>query len=1230
MRLQPTFASFFAFYNSAICFLHYFRYPLKRVFVKKLILAVLFLANAVVVSASHIVGGELYYDCQGGNVYRVTLKLYRDCYCTDCADFGLTEYLSVFDANGNLYSQPGMPFPGRQPLTQPIINPCMVEPDVCVERAIYTATVTLPPTPGGYNIVYQRCCRNDGVTNVPQEQGATYQVHVPGQAQATCNNSPRFNNFPPMYLCVNAPLVFDHSATDPDGDQIVYSLCDPYSGGDPSCPNPSPASAGLTPPCPTVPPAPPYDPVFYNSPYSPANFMNNPSGPNDLKIDPQTGLLTGTPNTIGMFAVAVCVSEYRNGVLIGEMRRDFQFNVTQCNIPIASIPSFGINPQTGVGVYSINCKSYNVDFINNSYNPPPANNPMWFHWDFGVAGTSTDTSNLQSPSFTYPDSGAYLVTLIVYKAAGNGETCQDTTQAIVYVYPTFNTDFTTADVCSDFPAVFTDGSTSTGGAITQWRWNFGDGGTSTLTNPTHQYNPGTYNVTLISQNDKGCKDTATKTINIIPAPTANFTNSPTCIGQVTTFNNGSSGDINSYNWSFGDGTTSQQESPTHTYLNTGNFTVRLIVGSTQGCADTLTRTITVNPLPVINITNDTALCPGTGVQLYAQGGIDYVWSPATYLNGANTATPVATPPAPNAITYTVVVTDINQCTNTDSVRISFHPATLLNAGPDTSVCLNPGNFQPSVQLNATGASTYSWTPPGGLNNPNIANPVSTPQANMQYVVAGTDINGCQATDTVNVFVLDPALNVVVEASKTICEGQSTGISVVSQGTSSYSWSPPQYISNPLELSPYFFPPDTATYIITISNYCYTKTDSVLIIVWPKPRLALPPVDSICINESIQLQAFDAVTYVWDANPTLSATNIPNPIATPTVTTNYYVTGTSALGCVARDTIQVIVYFPSPLTITPRVDYVCLGTPVQLNVTGAYTYQWRPNATLSATNIANPVANPTDTTTYFVDAINIHGCESSDSVTLNVQFPVTATTEPLFNGCKGQPVQLQASGGFYYEWTPPTGLNNPYVNDPFAMPDTTTTYVVTVSNDCFSDSAPTLVIVHPLPVVDAGPDTTIWRDTNAELHGYTNETNYFWNPSTWLDDPFDLNTKAQPQYTMYYELFATNQYGCLNKDSVLITVIPYTVLDIPTAFSPDGNGVNDVFRIVRHLNIGKLQEFSVWNRWGNRIFFTTNIEQGWDGRYNGEEQPLGVYVWMVTADSKDGERIVRKGNVTLVR
>ena len=161
-------------------------------------------------------------------------------------------------------------FPGSVRLNPPITNPCLVQPDVCVERAIYTATVTLPPVTGGYDIVYQRCCRNNGVANIPQDQGATYLVHIPDPAQATCNNSPRFNNFPPMFVCVNAPIVFDHSATDPDGDQLVYSLCDPYEGGDATCPNPSPASGGG---CPTSPNAPPYNPVLYTPPYSPANFV---------------------------------------------------------------------------------------------------------------------------------------------------------------------------------------------------------------------------------------------------------------------------------------------------------------------------------------------------------------------------------------------------------------------------------------------------------------------------------------------------------------------------------------------------------------------------------------------------------------------------------------------------------------------------------------------------------------------------------------------------------------------------------------------------------------------------------------------------------------------------------------------------------------------------------------------------------------------------------------------
>lgn len=1177
--------------------------------------------------ASHIVGGELYYDCLGGNQYRITLKLYRDCFCTNCAAFGNPEYLSIFDANGNLYSQPAMTFPGAQQLNPTINNPCLVQPSVCVERAVYSTVVTLPATTGGYNIVYQRCCRNNGVANIPQDQGATYQVHIPGSAAATCNNSPRFNSFPPMFVCLNAPLVFDHSATDPDGDQLVYSLCDPFSGADPNCPDPSPAS---TTGCATSPPPPPYNAVFYNSPFSASNFLNNPSGTNDLKIDANTGLLTGTPNNLGMFVVAVCVSEYRNGVLLGVMRRDFQFNVAQCNIPIANIPSFAINPSTGIGIYSLNCKSFTTNFINNSYNPPPTSSPIWYHWDFGVPGTNTDTSNLASPSFTFPDTGGYLVTLIAYKLASNGQTCEDTTQAIVYVYPNFSTDFTATNVCDDVPAQFTDGTISTVGNITQWNWNFGDGSTSTQQNPSHQYAPGTYTATLVSQNSLGCKDTMQKNMTVFAAPVASFTHGPTCLNQPVNFTNNSAGNIASQNWDFGNGSTSTQANPVVTYTSAGNYTITLTVTSADGCVALSTQNITINPLPIINISNDTTICPFTSVQLYAHGGVSYQWSPTTGLNNPTGANPVATPAPPNPMVYTVVVTDASQCTSTDSVHIGFYTIPAIDAGPDTSVCLNPGNFHPSAQLNATGGLSYIWTPAIGLSATNIANPVASPTVNTLFFVTGTDANGCKLTDSIYVAVLNPALNIVADATLDICERDTAHVTVTDQGSSSYHWTPTLYVTNPQILSPGFFPPDTTLYIVTITNYCYTKNDSVLVLVHPIPQLGLNPLDSICITESIQLQANDAQTYLWQADTTLSDINIANPVATPTVTTRYYVTGTSAWGCVNRDSTLILVYFPSVTDVTPHVTYVCLGTPVQLNITGAYTYQWNADPSLSATNIANPLANPTDTTTYYVTATNIHGCISYDTITLNVQFPVTAVTDPLFDGCQGQPVQLHASGGFYYEWTPHTGLNNPFVNDPFAMPDTTTNYTITVSNDCFSDSAITQVIVHPLPAVDAGPDTTIWRDTQTELHGFTNETNHFWQPSTWLDDPYLLNTKAEPQRTQWYELFAIDQYGCLNIDSVLITVVHYTVLDIPTAFSPDGNGVNDVFRIVRYLNIAKLREFAVYNRWGNKVFSTTNLDQGWDGRFKGVEQPLGVYVWSVYADGKDGEKIVRKGNVTLLR
>ena len=1196
---------------------------------KRLLLTTACLLTVFAANCSHIVGAELYYDCSGTNVYHITLKLYRDCFCQQCANYGNPEYVTIFDASGNVFSQVAMPRPDTVDLPPTYTSPCMgTPPSVCITEADYTGDVVLPPAVGGYTIVYQRCCRNNGVVNLSAGQGATYTAMVPGSALASCNNSARFNHLPPIFICQNAPLTIDYSAHDPDGDSLVYSLCDPYDGANGNCPDPSP-NGGLGGGCPTAPNAPPYTAAIYNAPYTASNFTNNPANINDITIDPRTGLLTGVPNTAGLFDITVCVNEYRNGVLINILRRDFQFTVTPCNFPIAAVPDVAITG--GIGVYTVACKSLTVNFTNTSFNP--TTNPLTYHWDFGVTGSTSDTSNVSAPTFTYPDTGTYLAHLIVSTIGQGGQLCSDTTSAFVYVYPTFNTAFTTANVCADSVARFTDQTISTSGLTNIWNWNFGDGTSSTLKNPTHTYTPGTYTVTLINQNILGCKDTAVHSITVYPVPVAAFSDTFFCFSTPTVFSDSSTGSISTYNWNFGNGASSvsTQINPSYTYTAPGNYTATLLVTSPDGCMSTATSNIVIHPLPVIATSGDVSICPFTSTQLTASGGASYVWTPASYLSDSSLSNPVATPPPPNSITYTVHVTSAFGCTGQSALTVSFFAIPHANAGIDTSVCLNPSTFRDSVQLNPSGGVTYQWSPAAGLSNPNIANPLAKPTVTTTYDVTATDINGCTASDSVTVYVLDPTLNLILQNSMTICQYDTAFPTIVNQGASAYGWAPNLFISNPGSYHAGFYPPVTTTYVLTVSNYCYLKSDSILITVNPVPLLGLPPVDSICIGTPYQFNAQNAVSYVWNPQPSLSSTSIANPIATPTISTKYIVTGTSANGCVNKDSTLLLVYEPSTISTYPQdTPFICQGSSAPLRAFGAYTYVWSPAATLSSANVANPFATPLDTTQYNVVATNVHGCKSYDSLVINVEMPVVAVAPTPFVACEGIPVQLHASGGPFFSWSPSAGLNDTVTNDPFALPDSTTLYTVKVFNDCFSSNAVVEVDIHPLPVVDAGPDTTIWRDTYATLHGTANVTTYFWDPSTWLENASLLNTTASPPQTTRYYLFGIDQYGCKNKDSVLITVIPHTELLVPTGFSPNGDGVNDEFRIVRSLNIEKLFEFSVFDRWGEKVFSTTNIDQGWDGTHEGQPSPLGVYVWIIVAQTKDGQEISKKGNVTLLR
>lgn len=344
--------------------------------------------------ATHIVGGEITYRCLGDSTYEITLSVYRDCYNGE-PPFDNPASVGVFDQNWNLRQDLRIPYQANGDDTLGILlsNPCLiVPPDVCVHRFFYRDTVTLPYLAGGYTLVYQRCCRNKLIRNLPAplDVGGSYIATISERTLLECNTSAVFRSWPPVAICIHQPVDFDHSATDADGDSLVYRLCTPLNGATPQLPTPQPPNPG------------PYaELVWQDPPYTLANLL----GGEPLTLDAQSGLLTGVPNTIGNFVVGVCVDEYRNGTVISTTRRDFQFNVSDCGQVAASF----FTP-------AIVCDSLQVTLTNQS------NGASVFRWYFDWEGDRSQTSTAMSPMYTYPDTGSYVIALI---AAPNSP-CRDT------------------------------------------------------------------------------------------------------------------------------------------------------------------------------------------------------------------------------------------------------------------------------------------------------------------------------------------------------------------------------------------------------------------------------------------------------------------------------------------------------------------------------------------------------------------------------------------------------------------------------------------------------------------------------------------------------------------------------------------------------------------------------------------------------------------------------------
>ncbi len=475
-----------------------------------IILSVFIAVDMLPASASHIVGGEMMYECLGRVVpghtrYRVWLNIYQDCLGghQDAIGSDNPAVFAIFDGNGNRVPVGGVVYDlvdssGDIAIPPNFHNQCVNNPpSVCLRRVTFERIYDLADNASGYYIVYQRCCRNASVINIanPGNTGATYSCFIPPQTTAAvCNSSAVFKNYPPQIICINNPLIYDHSATDPDADSLSYGFCEAYVGGSITYPKPG-AGQGAGDIFP-----PPYPPVTYIGGF---NALRPMVGNPPIQIDPVTGVISGMPNLVGRFVVTVCVYEWRNGVIINSVTREFQFVVTNCSkAVVADIPQLS----TEFNTYIVECDGYTVQFKNHS------TGGFNYYWEFGAGGDPPASSTAFEPSFTYPDTGVYTVKLVVNK----GSTCPDSISRLVKVYPYFNADFETDGLpCPKGTLQFKDLSKATYNPVTEWAWSFGDGHTSSEQFPEHAYDEGgDYTVTLASRTVKGCEDTIQKVVSI--------------------------------------------------------------------------------------------------------------------------------------------------------------------------------------------------------------------------------------------------------------------------------------------------------------------------------------------------------------------------------------------------------------------------------------------------------------------------------------------------------------------------------------------------------------------------------------------------------------------------------------------------------------------------------------------------------------------------------------------
>lgn len=866
---------------------------MKKYYTKHFLFSFLvFLSFSFPSFAAHIIGNDITVQRLSANNYQVTVNFFRDCAGAGANFPGLggepAMYIGVYDKVTNIQQQ--VITMGAPTITLLPEGDACYPSSVCVQQGVYVGTATIPNNPNGYYFSWLRCCRNVGIVNVssPNTQGSVFYAEIPDPA--IVNSTPTFNTVPQAtqgYMCATYTNYVDFSATDTDGDVLVYSLETPltYSGAI----NPNQFPTDINPA--------PYSTIPWQLGYS----ATDPFGPSSTTLGSSTGLLTVTPPNLGIYVLTVKVEEWRGGIKIGEIRRDFQFEVLTCqrlNISVA--------PLTTVCVGQVATLTATGALPGWTYSWAPG----------GETGPNITGMSMVNGITTY--------TCVAY-ASPPGGPCIMNTGGFVTNSPTAAV-ATTGNVCLGQNTTLTASGAGTAGTYT---WMPGGSTNAALTGVAN----GTY--TVVATNANGCTDDATGTVYQAPVITATVAVTNTnCSGTTGTATVTASPGSPPYTYAW---TGSGQVTSTATGLANGNHSVT--VTDSKGCSVVKAFTVSVTSSPTVTISPTTAGCTvsnGTATANVSGGGTPYtyVWG-----NGQSVQTATGLSAGSN---YSVLVTSANGCTGTKTVTISStNPPTIATTSSTIAGCSVANGTATANPSGGTGGYTYTWMP-GGQNSQ-----TATGLAGGDYTVTIADANNCTVATTVSVNTT-PVPTLTANATQATCgNNNGTATASVSGGTPGYSylWSGSgQTTSTATGLS-------VGNYNITVTdgNGC-TQTNTVNV-----TNAGAPLISSITSSSFGCASTFGVATVsAYNGTPGYTYNWAPGGQSAPTATGltagDYTVTITDANGCSVVTTISVTV--TSPPAITASTNQATCGNnngTATANPTGGtpgYTYLWSNGETTS--------------------------------------------------------------------------------------------------------------------------------------------------------------------------------------------------------------------------------------------------------------------------------------------